>query len=216
MTITSETIFSSNRAIDEAIKELLPLFSIESQSKMKRAILHAKIAAEKYKNENTDANARHIFREFIPACYLNKNGFNFEYKKHIQGKTPDWVDISERLLLESYTFERGGSSTYVNRINSSAIKKCNKYKPIIEANSFRFILVIYLDFLTCITLDECRENRELFRPSFYNNITLWAIVFFTEAAILNNRQQYNFLSLCANSTFKAIPHWPFETISLTS
>lgn len=103
MTDTGEIIFSPNSAIDTTIKEMLHYFSPESQRRMRTAILNAKKAAEKHRDENTDAGARHIFREFIPASILNQNGFAFEYEKPIQGKTPDWLDDTARLMLESYT-----------------------------------------------------------------------------------------------------------------
>ena len=50
--------FSPNKAIDAAIKEMLPHFSTGSQSRMRKAILSAKAAAEKYRDENTDSGAR--------------------------------------------------------------------------------------------------------------------------------------------------------------
>ena len=88
MTDTGETIFSPNSAIDTAIKEMLHYFSAESQRRMRKAILNAKKAAEKHRDENTDAGARHIFREFIPASILNQNGFSFEYEKLYREKRP--------------------------------------------------------------------------------------------------------------------------------
>ena len=78
-----EVVFSPNSAIDAAIKKIMPSFSQESQRRMKKAILAAKKAAEKQRDENTDAGARHIFREFIPAYILNKNGFTLEYERPI-------------------------------------------------------------------------------------------------------------------------------------
>jgi len=74
--------------MDADIKEMLPYFNAPSRIRMRKAILNAKKAAEKHCNENTDAGARHIFREFIPAFRLNQNGFAFEYDKPIQEKRP--------------------------------------------------------------------------------------------------------------------------------
>lgn len=210
----NEIKFSPNSSIDAAIKEMLPNFSPESQGRMQRAILNTKKAAEQHKDENTDAGARHIFREFIPASILNQNGFAFEYEKLIEGKKPDWLDITSRLMLESYTFERGASSRFIDRVTSSVTDKCNKYKDIIVANSLRFVVAVYLDFLTCMTLDECREDSDMFRPVFNTNDTLWAILFFTETYVIGGRQQYEFLCLCVDSSYEAIPNWPFKTMSL--
>jgi hypothetical protein len=214
MTDTSDIIFSPNSAINIAIKEMLQYFNEESQGRMRKAILNAKKAAEKHCDENTDAGARHIFREFIPASILNKNGFTFEYEKSMQGKTPDWLDDSARLMLESYTYERGGSSSFIERITSSVTAKCNKYKEIVAAKSFRFIVSIYLDFLSGVTLDECYEDYELFRYMFDANDSLWAILFFSETQVIGNKQHYGFFCLCADSSVEAIQNWPFKTIIL--
>lgn len=214
MTGTEKTTFSSNASIDAAIKEMLPYFNAESQRRIRKAILNAKKAAEEHRDENTDAGARHIFREFIPAFMLNQNGFTFEYEKPIQGKTPDWLDDNARLMLESYTYERGGTSSFFDRVKSAITDKCNKYKYIITANSLRFIVAVYLDFLTGMTLDECHEDSEMFRSVFDANDSLWAIVFFTETQIIGGKQHYGFFCLCADASFAAIPNWPFKTISL--
>lgn len=219
---TGETTFASNPAIDAAIKEMLPYFSMESQGRVRKAILDAKKAVEKYRDENADAGARHIFRELIPATCLNKQGFAFEYAQAIQGKTPDWFDATAGLLLESYTFERGGSSRYIDRIASTVSSKCAKYNDIIAARSLRFIVAVYLDFLTGMTLDNCREDFESFRPVFDANDLLWAILFFTETQVkrqfidgkLHQAQRYGFFCLCVDSTFDAIPNWPFETMNI--
>ena len=214
MTDTGKITFSSNSAIDTAIKELLPNFSPVSQGRMRRAILNAKKSAEKHRDENTDANARHIFREFIPASILNQNGFAFEYEKNIHGKKPDWLDDSARLMLESYTYERGGNSSFWDRVTSLISEKCNKYKNIIEANSLRFIVAVYLDFFTGMSLDECREDVKSIRSVFAANDSLWAILFFTETDFVGRTQYYGFLCLCDDSSFRAFPRWPFDTICL--
>jgi hypothetical protein len=180
---------------------------------MRKAILNARKAAEKHRDENTDASARHIFREFIPASILNQSGFALEYEKPIEGKKPDWLDDTAKLMLESYTYERGASSGFLVRATSSITDKCNKYKEIIEANSLRFVVAVYLDFLSGMLLDECREDPKMFRPIFDANNSLWAILFFTETQVVGGRQRYGFFCVC-NSSFEALPNWPFETVKL--
>jgi hypothetical protein len=214
MNDTGEPTFSPNSAIDAAIKEMLPNFSPGSQGRMRKAILNAKKSAERYRNENTDAGARHIFREFIPASILNQNGFAFEYEKPIHGKKPDWLDDTAKLMLESYTYERYGSSSFLGRLTSSITGKCDKYKNILTANSLRFIVAVYLDFLTGMELDDCRENSESFRSVFDANDSLWTILFFTETQVIGDKQHYGFFCLCVDSSFEAIPNWPFPTINL--
>jgi hypothetical protein len=214
MSDSGEIIFSPNSAIDTAIKEMFPYFSQESQRRMQKAILSAKKAVEKQRDENTDASARHIFREFIPASILNKNGFTFEYEELIEGKRPDWLDHTARLMLESYTFERGASSPFLARVTASITDKCTKYKEIIENNSLRFVVAVYLDFLTGMLLDECREDPKMFRPIFDANNPLWAILFFTETQVVRGRQNYGFFCVCTDSSFEPVPNWPFETVKL--
>ena len=123
MSNTDKIIYSPNSSIDTAIKDMLPNFTKVSQRRMQKAILNAKKAALKHQDENTDSGARHIFREFIPVSILNQNGFVFEYEKPIQGKTPDWLDENLKILIESYTYERGGSSQFHQRISSSITDK---------------------------------------------------------------------------------------------
>lgn len=211
---SGEIVFSPNSAIDAAIIEMLPCFSAKSQRRMQKAILDAKKAAEKQRDENTDAGARHIFREFIPASILNKNGFAFEYERPIEGKRPDWLDDAAKLMLESYTYERGATSPFLVRVTSAITDKCNKYREIIAANSLRFVVAVYLDFLTGMLLDECREDYKMFRPIFDANDSLWAILFFTETQVVRNRQDYGFFCVCRDSSFKAVANWPFETMGL--
>ncbi|MBN2396671.1 MAG: hypothetical protein JXC36_09475 [Candidatus Atribacteria bacterium] len=178
---------------------------------MQKAILNAKKAAEKQIDENTDAGARHIFREFIPASILNKNGFALEYEKPIEGKKPDWIDDTTKLMLESYTYERGGSSSFPDRVISAITDKCNKYKGIVYTNSFRFVVAVYLDILTGMLIDECREEINSFRSTFDDNNSLWAILFFKENKVVNGKQEYEFYCICRDSTFNNFLNWPFET-----
>ncbi len=209
-----KNLFSNNSAINSAIKAILSHFSIRSQKRMKKAILNAKKAAEKHNDENTDAGARHKFREFIPASILNQNGFNFEYEKSINGKIPDWSDNDFGLIMESYTYERGGVSRFSDRVISVITNKCNKYSEIIRANSLNFIIAVYIDFLTFILLDECREEIELYRQVFTDNDFLSAIIFFQESQVINNKQQYAFFCITGNSTIKNYPNWPFNDIAV--
>jgi hypothetical protein len=75
-------------------------------------------------------------------------------------------------------------------------------------------VAIYLDFLTGISLDDCRENSEIFRSVFDDNESLWAILFFTETHVIDGKQHYGFFCLCADSSVEAIPNWPFPTMNL--
>ena len=82
-------------------------------------------------------------------------------------------------MRESYTYERDGSSSFFDRVSSAVTEKCRKYRDIIEAHSLRFVVAVYLDFLTGMSLDECRESSEMLRLVFDANDSLWAILLFT-------------------------------------
>ena len=75
-------------------------------------------------------------------------------------------------------------------------------------------MAVYLDFITGMSLEECREDSKMFRPIFDANISLSAILFFTETHVVHRRQEYGFFCLCRDSTFKTIVNWPFETMEL--
>lgn len=213
--MTSSDVFSRNSAIDAAIREMLPCFSKVSQSRMKKAIRDAGRAAAKQRDENTDAGARHIFREFIPAYILNRCGCSLEYNSPIGGKRPDWFDSQSGLLMDSYTYERGGISSYADRVASAVRDKCRKYDDVVKDLSVKFVVTVYIDFLTCVTLDECYEDRKKFRTAFDEWRTLWAIVFFTEddrSTVKIAGQPYDFLSLTADDTVQQMPYWGLPSV----
>jgi len=205
------TQYAPNRAIDAYIKRVLPLFSPESQKRVGKAILDAGKAALKHNDENTDAGARHIFRELVVASHMNEHGFEFEYEVPLDGKTPDWFDEAAGLLMESCTFERGGTSSFPDRVISSVDQKCGSYRNIVEAHDLRFVVAVYLDFLTGITLDECFEHVESFRQVFTSHEHLWAVVFFTETTVSAGIQQYGYFGICRNRPEAIFPNWPIQT-----
>lgn len=207
-------VYSGNHAIDQSIHEMLAFFDAQSQTRMHRAILNAKKALEKHKDENTDAGARHIFREFIPAYELNRNGFNFEYEKKIQGRTPDWLDDIKKILMESYTFERGGTGTFYSRLSTAIDGKCHKYQNIVDEMALSLIISVHLDFLSGIDLDDCMDDVKSFSSIFKNNPVLTGILFFGESNVFNGIQRYNFFCVCRDSAVTQMEGWPFpcETI----
>ena len=117
-------------------------------------------------------------------------------------------------MLESYTFERGGSSSLLDRLLSITTDKCIKYKDIIEVNALHFLIAIYIDFLTGITLEDFYEEPKLLCPLFEGNSSLGAILLFTETHAINGKQQYEFLCFYIDPYFVSTPNWPFHTISL--
>ena len=213
--MASSNRFAPNTAIDAAITEMLPHFSIASQRRMKKAIRDAGRAVAKHRDENTDAGARHIFREFVPAYVLNRYGCSLEYNRSIGGKTPDWFDAKSGLLMESYTYERGGTSPFIDRVASAVHRKCSKYRDLVEALSLRFVVAVYVDFITCVNLRECYESRSEFQTAFDDWAGLWAVLFFAEddmPSVAIAGQPYGFLALTADNTFRKMPYWRLRSV----
>ena len=199
---------SPNRSMDRAIKDMLPHFSDRSQQKMKSEIRRRGTAAIKQRTENADAEARHIFREFIPAAMLNSCGFDFEYNHEIDGKTPDWIDVSRHSMMDGYTFERGGSSQFIDRVRSNVYAKCGTYSEIIKTGQFEFVVAVYIDCLSGTLLGECEEQRESFHCFFLDNECLSGLLFFSEDDLCRTTgQRYGFRWLAADGYFAELPNW---------
>lgn len=217
MSDSEDWLYAPNKSIDRSIQKMLPDFSEGSQRRMKKAIRDAARAAMKHQDENTDAGARHIFREFIPASNLNRFGYDFEYECKINGKTPDWYEVDSCILMDSYTFERGGSSSFLKRVKSAVTAKCGKYSDIIESNSLRFVVSVYLDFCTGIDFEECLKARESFRQTFIENPGLWGILFFEEVGSpFVKGTEYRFMCFSADESYREMERWMFHTIPVHS
>jgi len=215
--MTEDAIFSPNKSINSAIKEMLTAFDEPSQRRMKRAIRDSGNAALKHQDENTDAGARHKFREFIPAYMLNLNGYTLQYDVKIDGKTPDWLDNNSHLLMESFTFERGGTSPFWSRVHSATAEKCSKYTTIADNHYFSIVVAVYLDFLTGVDFEDCYEDRASFRSLFDQYQRLAGILFFTEqnnGFLLMGGQRYGFMCLSAETRLENQPNWPVPIVDI--
>ena len=208
--------YSMNRSIDAAIKEMLIAFDEPSQRRMKKAIRDAGNAVLKHQNENTDAGARHKFREFIPAYLLNLNGYSLQYDFEIEAKTPDWIDMKFRLMMESLTFERGRTSPFRSRVYSGVAEKCSKYSAIADHHYLSIVIAVYLDFLSGVDFEDCYEGRYSFRPLFIQYERLAGILFFTEqhSSFQIGGQPYEFRCLTAGDRLVDQPNWPIHTFDI--
>lgn len=215
-TMTEDGILSPNRSFDAAIKEMLTAFDQSSQRRMKKAIRDAGNAAAKYQDENTDAGARHKVREFIPAYVLNLNGYSMQYDAQIDSKTPDWLDKGSLLMMESFTFERGGTAPFPSRVYSVVAEKCSKYSAIADHHFLSIVVAVYLDFLTCVDFEDCYESRSSFRPLFAQYQRLAGILFFTEqiGGLPFGGQPYGFRCLTAEARLADHRSWPFCTFDI--
>jgi len=209
-------VFSPNKSIDESIRFMLPAFDQTSQRRMMKAIRDAGRAAQKQQDENTDASARHIFREFIPAFVLNRCGFTLEYEHPLDGTTPDWFDQPRRLIVENLTFERGGTSPFLSRVRAATTKKCDKYADVITNHSLSIVVAVYLDFITCVDLEDCYEDRASFQPIFDAHPNLRGILFFTEDndGIRLPRTPYGFICLTNGRSFENETNWQVPTFDV--
>ena len=206
--------FSPNSSIDAAIKQMLDVFNDTSRQRLKKAIRDEGAAARRQQTKQADAGARHIFREYIPAYELNRQGYQFEYEHPINGKTPDWTDTANQIILESYTFERGATTPFVDRVKSNISKKCSKYETIVNNLSFKYVIAVYLDFNTGVDLDDLEYQGAEFLPEFSSNSHLTGILFFTESHFVENWQHYKFVTLTTKSNIPMFADWPFPLLSL--
>ncbi len=207
--------FSSNKAFDATIKHLLTAFDTDSQRRMRKAIRDAGKAAAKHQDENTDAAARHIVREFIPAYALNVEvGYNLKYEVKIGGKTPDWLETEAKLLMDGYTFERGGSSTFPERVLNAISVKCSKYDNIANQEDLSIIISTHLDFFSGADLEDCQDKRKDFASVFDNFPRLRGILFFAEeiGGIVMGSQPYGFRFLTRSDLIDDGVQWPFPII----
>lgn len=219
----SDEIFSQNKAIDAAFKQMLTVFDKASQHRMKKTIRDAGNAIAKQqteeKIENADAGARHKCREFIPAYVLNLHGYSFQYDVRIDGKTPDWLDNKSSLLMEVFTFERNGKSSFQSRVYSGVEEKCSKYSMIADDHSLSIVVAVYLDFLTSVDFDDCEESFPSFRPLFDQYQQLVGILFFTEQSggFPIGGQPYKFMCVAPEARLADHPIWsPLDALKMKS
>ncbi len=214
--MTEDAKYSRNKSIDAAIKEMLIAFDEPSQRRMKKTIRDAGNAVLKHQNENTDAGARHKFREFIPAYLLNLNGYSLQYDFEIEGKTPDWIDKKYRFMMESLTFERGGTTPFQFRVYAGVAEKCSKYSAIADHHDLSIVIAVYLDFLTGVDFEDCYEGRASFCPLFIQYERLAGILFFTEqnSDFQIGGQSYGFMCLTTGNRLVNQINWPVQTFDI--
>jgi hypothetical protein len=213
--------YSDNNSINKEIANLLTMFDPISKRKMEKAIIcKFRNLKKQHESKNTtiekyDSEARHIFREFIIGAKLNEFGYNFEYEKNIENKTPDWIDENQNILIDSYTYERSGRSDLYTRLTDNIEGKCNKYRNIIKKNNYKFIVSVYIDFYTSYSFEDIKENSEKIWNIFNYNSNLWGIIFFTESYVTNKKQNYDFVFYCKDDTYKILPFGFFKTENIS-
>ena len=199
--------------MQSAIPGLLRYFDVDSQRKMRKSIRQKKRTALKHLDPNTDAEARHNFHEFVPAAALNSTGFKFEYEPKLNGKTPDWVDFDENILLECYTLETGGINA-TSRMQQNIRDKCSKYQSISANHQLGIMIAVYLGWDACWSFEECREEVSTFQAVFSDYDELVAIIFFqtSNVSVGLDMQQYAFFAMAIESRLEPYKNWECETM----
>jgi len=157
---------------------MLAGFPEPSRSRMRKRIRHKVAALQKQGTEQADAQARHTFREFLPAWELFQRGFDLEYEKPIGGQKPDWFDDANKLVLEVFTCERGGNPVTINKRVADAIAtKVSKYANALNGMSLRFVVAVHPHFDTFYDDIDCEDtirDHRVFEASELSGVLLFA------------------------------------------
>lgn len=149
--------FAGNSAINAEIHNILSSFPEPSRSRMRKKIRQAKATLDRLGTDQADESARHTFREFLIARQFNSAGFCLEYDKSVNAQTPDWYDEKNRIVLEVFTCERGGSSSPVKRVATRLAEKATKYRTLVRTKSLHFVIAVHGDFAIAFDADDCKE-----------------------------------------------------------
>jgi hypothetical protein len=212
--------FLPNSAIDDELQRMLGMFDATSQQRLSRVLKQKNRSALKNRDEVTDAHARNVFREIVPAYTLNRAGCSFEYEKQFGDLTPDWFDQRNSIILECYTFQRGATSEFAIRTRSALEKKHNRYASIVSAQNARLLICVYLDFLAPVDLELAFEHSENITNWLTEFQSLWGILFYAEkqhdslSELLANANpsvdnNCTFDFYCRDDYWETVTGWPF-------
>jgi hypothetical protein len=177
--------FTSNRSINNALNEMLAAFPEPSPARMRKKLRQNNAILREQATPEADANARHTFREFVPAWQLFNFGFNLEYERPIAPqKTPDWFDETNRFVLEVFTCERGGNQTNVEkRVSDTISGKVCKYREAVVARSLHFVVGVHGDFHSNFDQIDC-QDAALNGSLFSGDPDLSGVIFFAETKVV--------------------------------
>jgi hypothetical protein len=179
--------FAGNSAINAEIHNILSSFPEPSRSRMRKKIRQDKATLDRLGTDQADESARHTLREFLVARQLNSTGFCLEYNKSVSGQTPDWYDEQNKIVLEVFTYERGGSGSPVQRVATRLAEKVTKYMALVRDKSLHFVIAVHGDFLTAFDADDCKEaiaDDRLFER--YPEVS--GVIFFAETNVVRVKQ----------------------------
>jgi hypothetical protein len=137
-TITEE-FFTPNQSINDSLNEMLAGFPEPSCSRMRRKIQRDIAALHKHRTSETERQCLHTFREFIAGWELFQHGYDVEYEKPLGTQTPDWVDETNKLVMEVFSFERHSVKVAADRIS----EKVARYGQAVAANSLHLVVAMH-------------------------------------------------------------------------
>ncbi len=149
--------FAPNTSINAHLHEILARTSEPSRARMRKRLREHRRTFDKHGTEAADQSARHTLRELLVGDKLNRAGLHLEYNRNIDGKTPDWYDEDNRLIVEVFTCERDGVSQPQKRAAATIIGKVTKYDKIIATHSLTFILAVHGDIINGLDFEDCED-----------------------------------------------------------
>jgi hypothetical protein len=171
---------------------------------MRKRITSERHALDKHPHLD-DANALNAFNEFIVGYQLFCAGIRIEYSKTVGVQTPDWVADAEKLLLEVFTINPGGDSE--RRAADSMREKASKYRDIITANDYRFVLGVHGHFETAFDEYDCAQA--LVRSQNFPNDpadSISGVVYFAETHVERHQLPSGEAKLKQGYRFEYIPN----------
>jgi len=111
-----------------------------------------------------------------------------EYSPTFNGQTPDWYDDKEKLVVEVFTCERGGTSHPVQRVAKKITEKVAKYRQLIAARSLRYIVAVHGDFICGFDKEDCEDAIKA-GNLFTDNLDLGGILFFGETHLIRVKRE---------------------------
>jgi hypothetical protein len=134
---------AGNRAIDAKIKYCFQFMSPADVGKF------VKRFASLPEVHDTRDERLHVFRELIIGAYLGSEGFQIEYARLIEEKTPDWTILGQGgdpiALIEVVTFHCGVGKTS-DRLYTTVQGKFSVYKELADRCGLPYIVGIHVDF----------------------------------------------------------------------
>jgi len=177
-------LFTPNRNLNHQLNRLLPLFDAESQKAIAKNLRFKRAAAIKHKPTTIRAQIFDIYAELILGEHLLNLGFCVRYSQKLDDKTPDWLDMQSRLMVDVVTAgppaevfeqvdrlgawcgfaEADGVPQSEVRIHKAIESKAAKYRQIIRKHDLRYVVAVYGSFENDASLADGRRAIERWNP----------------------------------------------------